>query len=133
MKQVITRSTAFFRLTARFAVLAPASLVLAACVSTSGSKVEADLYSQLKEGKTTKSEIIATLGQPKSSTFVGEQESLTYQFTHRESKAMIPVVGAFMPSKQESQLCKFMVDAKGVLVNKMCSSADFSQPGLLGR
>ncbi|MDO9451868.1 MAG: hypothetical protein Q7J29_03315 [Stagnimonas sp.] len=92
------------------------------CVTTKGKKIETDQYSRFEEGKTTRAEIVAALGEPETTNFSGSDEVLTYQFQHTDNKAMIPIVGAYMGVKVDFQLCTFTVGGKNaVLKAKACN------------
>jgi len=92
------------------------------CVTTKGKKIESDQYASFVEGKTTRADIVAALGEPETANFIGSDEVLSYQFQQTDNKAMIPVVGMFMGVKTDLQLCMFTVGGKGaVLKSKSCN------------
>ena len=102
-------------------LLFAATIALSACASTTGTRVEADSYRSFEEGKTTKQEVIAHLGAPSGTQMVGSDEGLSYRFSSSDHKALIPVAGAFMGSKIETQACTFTFGADGILKRKACA------------
>lgn len=94
------------------------------CVKVQGKKIEADQYSSFQEGKTTRAEIVAALGEPETTNMAGNDEILTYQFKKTDNKAMIPIVGAFMGVKVDLQICSFTVGGKNKLLkSKQCNES----------
>jgi hypothetical protein len=109
-------------------------LLLSAC--TVGQKVGSDQYQSFQEGKTTRAEIVAALGEPNGSSWVGQEETLSYSFVASDKRGYIPVVGAILLAvdgvKSEVQVCGFTVDAKKLLKVKTCSGSAQKVGGLTG-
>jgi len=65
---------------------------------SSGTKVEQSAVSKIIKGKTTKSEVIALLGNPMSASLTGNGKEIdTWSYAHTQVKgsAFVPVVGVF--------------------------------------
>ncbi len=109
----------------RYLPLTVLALSLSAC--TVGKKVDNNQYQAFEEGKTTRSEIVAALGEPNGSSWAGKEETLAYSFSASDKRAMIPVVGAILLAvdgvKSEVQVCGFTVDQNQVLKTKTCSGS----------
>ena len=101
-----------------------AAALLMSCAG-SGRKVDNAQYQAFQEGKTTRGEIVAALGEPGGSTWVGSEETLTYSFDKIDSRMMIPIVGTLIMAadgiKSEAQRCGFTVGKNQILVTKTCS------------
>lgn len=66
--------------------------------ATSGKQIEQDKVSQIKEGVTTKEEVIALMGKPETHTLNGDgKELMMYMHLNMNTRAStyIPVVGLF--------------------------------------
>ena len=67
--------------------------------ASSGTKVEQSALSKIIKGKTTKSEVIALLGNPMSAQLTGngkEIDTWSYAQAQAKGRSFIPVVGAFV-------------------------------------
>lgn len=99
--------------------------LLSGCAT--GQKVSGEQYQSFEEGRTTRSEIVAALGEPNGSTWVGAEETLNYSFTRGDKRGYIPVVGALLLAvdgvKSEVQVCGFTVDQHQILKQKLCSGS----------
>jgi len=106
-------------------VLSSLALTLTAC--TVGKKVDNSQYQTFQEGKTTRAEIVAALGEPNGSTWVGKDETLSYSYSAGDKRGMIPVVGAILLAvdgvKTDVQVCGFTVDQNQLLKAKTCSGS----------
>lgn len=111
-----------------------AALVLGLAGCTVGKKVDNAQYQSFEEGKTTRSEIVAALGEPNGSSWAGKDETLSYSFSASDKRAMIPVVGAILLAvdgvKSEVQVCGFTVDQQQLLKAKTCSGSAQKVGGL---
>lgn len=102
-----------------------AALLLSACASQ--QKVDSAQYQSFEEGKTTRAQIVAALGEPNGSTWTGNDESLNYSFSKGDKRGYIPVVGALLLAidgvKSDVQVCSFTVGKNQVLKQKLCSGS----------
>lgn len=106
------------------AVAVLAATVLAACANP--KKIDGEQYQSFTEGKTTRQDVIAALGQPTGSTFIGKNETLSYTITQIDKRGMIPGYGAVLAMtgglKNGSQICTFTFDPQQLLTSKTCGS-----------
>lgn len=109
----------------KIAVAALTISLAAGC--TVGRKVESNQYESFVEGRTTRAEIVAALGEPNGSSWAGSDETLSYSFSSGDKRGYIPVLGAFMMAmdgvKSEVQVCGFTVGKNKVLKAKTCSGS----------
>lgn len=103
-----------------FPIILALACSITACASH-GVEIDDQKYQQMVEGKTTKSELIAVLGEPSGHGYEGTDEKLRYYFTEGDGKNYIPVVGAFIASKHKVQSCIFVLSSAGVLKHKECT------------
>lgn len=97
-----------------------ACAALAAMVGcASGKRIEPEQYQKVTEGKTTRSELVALLGEPTSSSFNGSDELLAYNFSKSDLTNYIPVIGMVKHGTQ-GQMCLFTIDKSSVLKSKSC-------------
>ena len=102
-------------------------IVLAGC-ATSGTKIEQDQISKIKEGVTTEQEVTALLGSPFSKTLTSDGKTIMmYLYTKTQTKAstFIPVVGLFkggMDMKQ--QTLSILIDQNGKVEKYTFNDAD---------
>lgn len=101
-----------------------AVLLLSACANP--KKIDVEQYQSFTEGKTTREEVIAALGNPTGSTFIGKDETLSYTITQIDKRGMIPGYGAVLAMtgglKSGSQICTFTFNPQKVLTAKTCGS-----------
>lgn len=93
-------------------------LTILGCASV-GTKIDQDKVSQIKEGVTTKQEVIALLGNPYMNTLSSDsKEILMYQYAHTQTRpsTMIPVVGLFTGGADTSQqILQVLINKDGVV------------------
>jgi hypothetical protein len=90
---------------------------LGGCAS-SGREIDEAKVGRFVVGRTTEPEVIAALGQPNSSTFMGGFHSISYVYVHIQTRAatFIPVVGMFAGGADSTtQSATFTFDANGLL------------------
>jgi outer membrane protein assembly factor BamE (lipoprotein component of BamABCDE complex) len=88
-----------------------------ACFSR-GTKVDSDKLAQIKQGETTKNQVLAILGPPNQSFSQDGIETYAYSYTSTQisGKTFIPVAGAFIGgSSGEHQMVAITFDAKGIV------------------
>lgn len=94
------------------------SALLAGCAS--GTRIEAAQYQQLVEGRTTRSQLVAALGEPTTTSFQGADQVLLYQFSKTDIGSYIPFVN-IVASGAAVQQCLFTFGKNEVLKSKMCN------------
>lgn len=108
------------------------SLSLSAC--TVGKKVDSARYQSFEEGKTTRAEIVAALGEPNASSWAGSDETLSYSFSKSDKRGYIPIIGALWMAvdgvESEVQVCGFTVGKDQKLKVKTCSGSAQKVGGL---
>lgn len=95
-----------------------AAVVLAGCAT--GQRIEADQYQQIVEGKTTRGQLVAMLGQPTTTSFQGQDQVLQYQFSKVDAASYIPFVN-IVANGASVQQCIFTFGKNDVLKAKMCN------------
>lgn len=89
--------------------------------ATIGTRIEQDKIEQIKEGVTTKEEVIALMGQPPIQTLTSDGETImTYMFTKAKIRAtsFIPVVGMFVSGADTEQAMFQIIINKDNVVEK---------------
>lgn len=93
---------------------------LAGCAT--GNKVESEKYLQVKEGKTTVTELVALMGEPSGRGHQGNKLVLTYFSTKRDAAAYVPLLN-LTGQNFSSQSCSFTFNNKGILEFKSCTES----------
>lgn len=112
----------------RFLKWLGAVLLLTACAAT-GVQVKEEQLSRLEKGKTTYQEVISMLGNPTSSTLMGDgARMIGYTYVEHKTRAetFIPYVGAFVggaDTRANTVMLRFSKD--GVLLDYMASANQF--------
>ncbi len=99
-------------------ILIALSIMIMGC-ATVGTKIESDKLSQIKEGVTTKQQVVSLIGKPSTVSLSPDgKEIFTYQYAHASNRAsnFIPVVGLFtggIDTKQETT--QILIDKNNVV------------------
>jgi outer membrane protein assembly factor BamE (lipoprotein component of BamABCDE complex) len=113
------------------------ALSLVGCVS-SGTKVTPEQVAQFQQGKTTLSEVVATLGAPNSTTNLGNGQTILV-YVHISSQAnaatYVPVVGLLAGGATgTSNTATFTFDSRGILISSGSSQSNTAvNTGLLNQ
>jgi outer membrane protein assembly factor BamE (lipoprotein component of BamABCDE complex) len=107
------------------------SFGLSGCAVRSGSSnlsnvKQNDIKKLIVKGKTTKTDIQKTFGEPYSTTILQNgDEQWTYMFTESKAKAsnFIPIVGIFTGSDYRGKTLMITFNKKGVVKDYMFSSS----------
>lgn len=95
-----------------------ALIALIGC-ATSGSRINMDNLSRIREGETTKTEVVALLGKPWMVSLTSDGKTiLMYQYTKAKTKAVtfIPVVGLMKGGMDiNQQILQILFDADDVV------------------
>lgn len=94
------------------------SALLAGCAT--GKRIETEQYQQIVEGRTTKSQLVAMLGQPTTTSFQGQDQVLLYQFSKVDAASYIPFVN-IVANGASVQQCIFTFGKNEILKSKMCN------------
>lgn len=93
-------------------------LLLSGC-ATSGTKIEQAKLTQIKEGKTTKQEVVELFGKPYMQTLGSDGKTIMfYQYTKVKNRAtnFIPVVGALSGGMDmEQDMLQFIINTDNVV------------------
>ena len=74
-------------------------------------------------GKTTKSQLVALLGEPTAISMNGSDEILNYHFMQTNAITYIPFAYLAGGGSSSGQDCYFTFNKQAVLRTKMCSAA----------
>jgi outer membrane protein assembly factor BamE (lipoprotein component of BamABCDE complex) len=104
----------------RIIVLLTLCLTLLGCFSSGNKQImDASKTSQIQEGKTTKAEIIAVLGEPNHTTSMPNGEEMwMYNYTQSVTRptTFIPVIGLFAGgTDMKGKTLMFRFDKNGIL------------------
>ncbi|WP_372997442.1 outer membrane protein assembly factor BamE [Marinobacter sp.] len=114
------------------------ALVMTGCASV-GTQVGNESVAQIKEGETTRSEVIQMLGQPngtiQGSALSGESVTgITYSYSKTQVDAanFIPVVGLFVGgTSSENTMLQVYFDKDGVVTEKHYVTNNHESGGLM--
>jgi outer membrane protein assembly factor BamE (lipoprotein component of BamABCDE complex) len=104
----------------KYLLIALAIVLLAGCVSA-GRKIDQTAAEKIEKGKTTKAEVIASLGSPDHITKLGTGDTMfMYHFMKATPKAItfIPIVGAFAGGANvQTQSCMVIFGPDDIVKN----------------
>jgi outer membrane protein assembly factor BamE (lipoprotein component of BamABCDE complex) len=104
----------------RIIVLLTLCLTLLSCMSVGNKQImDVSKTSQIQEGKTTKAEIIALIGEPNHTTSMPNgEEMLMYSYTQSTTRptTFIPVIGLFAGgADMKGKTLMLKIDKNGIL------------------
>lgn len=93
------------------------SFILAACATTSGTKVSDEDLGKIKKGKTTYSEVIETLGKPSTKKTTKDGVILVYSYSEARSDALsyVPIASMFGKTKSKYRVVNIFFDNNHVV------------------
>ncbi len=103
-----------------FAMLA---LALTGCAIGNAEITDKNKVSQIQEGKTTKKEVQALLGEPDSVFRDNGEEIWTYNHAKTSAKAYIPIIGTMFKDKFTANNLTIKFDRRGIVVGIYNSKA----------
>lgn len=109
-------------------------VVVAGCVATQGTRIDADQTTDFTKGRTTKAEVVSKLGAPYSESSAQSGSVLLYVFSKQTAQAsnFFPVLNWFKGrTDSENQTCRFAFDTKGMYQGHDCTGASASQRAAL--
>lgn len=102
-------------------------LMLSGC-ATVGKPIEQDKLASIKEGQTTKQEVINLLGKPYMITLGSDgKEIMTYQYVKSQIRAstMVPIVGLFVGGADtKQQIFQVLIDKDGKVEKYVFTDSD---------
>lgn len=112
---------------AKWLIILISILMLSGC-ATVGKPIEQDKLASIKEGQTTKQEVINLLGKPYMITMSSDgKEMLMYQYVKSQIRAstMVPIVGLFVGGADtKQQILQVLIDKDGKVEKYIFNDSD---------